>query len=147
MAKKKTSSKKNTEQLRKEAVATIDARLKGDTKQSEIGRKAKGGKATKAATKKNAASEKSAKTAKAPKEKKVRKPSGLDLAVTVLAEAKEPLKAKTIAERVIAAGWKTSGATPHATLYAAMIREIKAKEKDARFEKVDRGRFQIRKGA
>ena len=133
MAKKKTSAKKNTEQLRKQAVATIEARLKGDATQSEIGRKAKGGNTTKAA--------------KAPKEKKARKPSGLDLAAKVLAEAKEPLKAKTIAERVIAAGWETSGATPHATLYAAMIREIKAKEKDARFEKVDRGQFQLRKGA
>ncbi len=133
MAKKKTSAKKNTEQLRKEAVATIDARIKGDASQPEIGRKAKGGKATK--------------TEKAPKEKKVRKLSGLDLAAKVLAEVKEPLKAKTIAERVIAAGWKTSGATPHATLYAAMIREIKAKVKDARFEKVNRGQFQLRKGA
>ena len=139
--------KKNTEQLRKEAIKDIDTRLNGDARPPEKGRKAKGGKATKAATKKNAASEKSVKTAKAPKEKKARKPSGLDLAAKVLAEAKDPLKAKTIAESVIAAGWKTSGATPHATLYAAMIREIKAKGKDARFEKVDRGQFQIRKGA
>ena len=51
------------------------------------------------------------------------------------------------AERTIAAGWETKGATPHATLYAAMIREIKAKGKDARFEKADRGQFQLRKGA
>ena len=121
MAKKKIRAKKNTEQLRKKAVATIDTRLESDATQSEIGRKVKSGKATKAA--------------KAPKEKMARKPSGLDLAAMVLAEAKEPLKAKTIAERVIASGWKTSGATPHATLYAAMIREIKAKQKDARFEK------------
>ena len=67
--------------------------------------------------------------------------SGLDAAAQVLARAKEPLDAKTIAERAIAAGWKTNGATPHATLYAAMIREIAAKGKDARFAKVDKGRF------
>ncbi len=67
--------------------------------------------------------------------------SGLDAAAQVLGRAKEPLDAKTIAERAIAAGWKTNGATPHATLYAAMIREIKAKGKDARFAKVDKGRF------
>ncbi|MCL4196213.1 MAG: hypothetical protein KJZ69_01860 [Phycisphaerales bacterium] len=74
--------------------------------------------------------------------------SGLDAAAQVLARAKEPLDAKTIAERAIAAGWKTNGATPHATLYAAMIREIAAKGKDARFAKVDKGRFTAtRKGA
>ncbi|MCL4199555.1 MAG: hypothetical protein KJZ69_18830 [Phycisphaerales bacterium] len=67
--------------------------------------------------------------------------SGLDAAAQVLARAKEPLDAKTIAERAIAAGWKTNGATPHATLYAAMIREIAAKGKDARFRKVEKGRF------
>ncbi len=73
--------------------------------------------------------------------------SGLDAAAQVLGRAKEPLDAKTIAERAIAAGWKTNGATPHATLYAAMIREIKAKGKDARFIKADKGRFTARKGA
>ncbi|MCC6909437.1 MAG: winged helix-turn-helix domain-containing protein [Phycisphaerales bacterium] len=73
--------------------------------------------------------------------------SGLDAAAQVLGRAKEPLDAKTIAERAIAAGWKTNGATPHATLYAAMIREIKAKGKEARFIKADKGRFTARKGA
>jgi hypothetical protein len=33
------------------------------------------------------------------------------------------------------------GTTPHATLYAAMLREIAAKGSDARFRKVDRGQF------
>ena len=80
--------------------------------------------------------------AKAKREPKPpKKASGLDLAARVLAEANEPLAARTIAERVIAAGWKTDGATPHATLYAAMGREISRKGKDARFKKVDRGLF------
>ena len=128
MVKKKTSAKKKTtDQLRKEAIKDIDVRLNGDATPSEKGSKAKDGKATKAT--------------KAPKEKKVRKPSGLDLAAQVLAESKEPLNAKTIAERAIAAGWKTNGKTPHATLYAAMIREISKKGKDARFRKADRGLF------
>jgi hypothetical protein len=70
-----------------------------------------------------------------------RKPSGLDLAAKVLAEAGEPLAAKAIAERAIAAGWKTSGKTPHATLYAAIIREISKKGDAARFQKTDRGLF------
>src|SRR5690606_24727109 len=59
--------------------------------------------------------------------------SGLDLAAKVLRDAGEPLNAKTIAERAVAAGWKTSGKTPHATLYAAIIREIAAKGAESRF--------------
>ncbi len=128
MTKKKTSAKKKTtDHLRKEAIKDIDVRLNGDATPSEKGSKAKGSKATKAV--------------KTPKEKKVRKLSGLDLAAQVLTESKEPLNAKTIAERAIAAGWKTSGKTPHATLYAAMIREIATKGKTARFRKADRGLF------
>ncbi len=80
-------------------------------------------------------------TAEAKPRKKRDGLSGLDAAAQVLGRAKEPLDAKTIAERAIAAGWKTNGATPHATLYAAMIREIAAKGKEARFAKVDKGRF------
>ncbi len=34
-----------------------------------------------------------------------------------------------------------NGATPHATLYAAIAREIKVKGKDARFVKAKRGLF------
>ncbi|MCA9307832.1 MAG: winged helix-turn-helix domain-containing protein, partial [Phycisphaerales bacterium] len=72
-----------------------------------------------------------------------RKPSGLDLAAKVLADAGEPLAAKAIAERAIAAGWQTSGKTPQATLYAAMLREIAKKGDAARFRKADRGLFEI----
>jgi len=72
---------------------------------------------------------------------KTKRVSGLDLAAKVLADSKEPLKAKAIAERAIAAGWQATGKTPHATLYAAMIREIAKKGKDARFKKTDRGLF------
>jgi len=76
-----------------------------------------------------------------------RKPSGLDLAAKVLADAGEPLKAKQIAERAIAAGWKTKGKTPEATLYAAMTREIAKKGDAARFRKAHRGLFEAGKGA
>jgi len=76
-----------------------------------------------------------------------RKPSGLDLAAKVLADAGEPLKAKQIAERAIAAGWKTNGKTPEATLYAAMTRELAKKGDAARFRKADRGLFEAGKGA
>jgi len=103
-------------------------------------------------TKKTAKKATAKKTARGPGPggKRIRKPkpdpkpkgiSGLGLAAKVLADAGEPLNAKTIAERAIAAGWKTSGKTPEATLYAAIIREIAKKGKDARFVKRDRGLF------
>ena len=87
------------------------------------------------------------KKSKAPKPATERRPSGLDLAAKVLAASKEPLTARTITERAIAAGWKTSGKTPHATLYAAIIREIAAKGSSARFKKTDRGLFTAHAGA
>jgi hypothetical protein len=44
--------------------------------------------------------------------------------------------------------WKPpEGKTPEATLYAAIIREIAAKGKEARFKKHDRGLFVADKGA
>ena len=36
------------------------------------------------------------------------------------------------------------GATPPATLYSALLRELKSKSKDARFRKVARGKFALR---
>jgi len=94
------------------------------------------------ATTKAKAAKNAARPNDAPKPKRV---SGLDLAAKVLAESKEPLQAKTIAERAIAAGWQTTGKTPHSTLYAAMIREIAKKGKEARFKKTDRGLFALNK--
>ena len=38
--------------------------------------------------------------------------------------------------------WKTGGRTPAATIYAAILREVQAKGKDARFRKTDRGQFE-----
>ena len=70
----------------------------------------------------------------------------LDAAATVLADASEPMACKAIVEGATALGWTTTGKTPHATLYAAITREIAAKGDDARFVKVDRGRFTIAKG-
>jgi hypothetical protein len=64
----------------------------------------------------------------------------------VLAEAGEPMNAKAICEAALAKGyWATKGATPWATLYSAMIREMAAKGADARFRKASRGMFEIAK--
>jgi hypothetical protein len=67
----------------------------------------------------------------------------LDAAAKVLAASKEPMRAKDMIAAVEAKGlWKSPGGkTPEATLYAAIIREIAAKGKDARFKKHERGVF------
>ena len=70
--------------------------------------------------------------------------SGLDAAAKVLAESKEPLNAKQIVERALAQGlWKTKGKTPHATVYASLIRDIAKRSDQSRFRKADRGKFTI----
>jgi len=87
---------------------------------------------------------KKTRTTKATKQPKTKTKamSGLDAAAKVLSTAKEPMSAKQIVEAAIGKGlWQSKGATPHATIYSAMIREIAAKGKDARFKKVNRGRF------
>ncbi len=68
--------------------------------------------------------------------------SGLDAAALVLREAGAPMNAQDLVARILERGlWTTDGKTPAATIYAAMIREIKVKGDKARFAKVDRGRF------
>jgi len=79
-------------------------------------------------------------------DRKAKKPSGLDAAARVLAESKEPMGVREIVEVAFEKGyWKSDGATPWATIYSAMIREIAAKGKESRFKKVDRGRFAVNK--
>ena len=99
--------------------------------------KSKGGKKPAAA--------KPAKAPKAPAEAKVKKLSGLDAAAQVLASAKDPMNSKDLIKAMADQGrWSSPGGkTPHSTLYAAMLREITVKGKDARFKKADRGLFTI----
>ncbi|MBY0310434.1 MAG: winged helix-turn-helix domain-containing protein [Phycisphaerales bacterium] len=85
-------------------------------------------------------------SANAPKAEKPAKPkrlSALDAAAQILAESRTPMKATEMIAAIEAKGlWKSPGGkTPEATLYAAIIREIAAKGKDARFKKTDRGVF------
>jgi hypothetical protein len=89
---------------------------------------------------------KKVKAPKPPKEPKPAKPkrvSALDAAAQVIAGAKEPMRATDMIAAMEAKGlWKSPGGkTPEATLYAAIIREIAAKGKEARFAKHDRGLF------
>jgi hypothetical protein len=110
-----------------------------------------------------ARSAKPAKPAKAPKADKGKKPakavepkaekpkrlSALDAAAQVLAKAGTPMKPKEMIAEIVAKGlWKSpAGKTPEATLYAAIIREIAAKGREARFVKTERGTFAAAKGA
>ena len=68
--------------------------------------------------------------------------SGLDAAAIVLREASAPLNAQDLVSLMLERGlWKTEGKTPAATIYAAMIREIRSKGSASRFLKAERGRF------
>lgn len=55
------------------------------------------------------------------------------------------MNCKSLVEAMQAQGlWSSpGGATPDATLYASILREINTKGKDARFKKVDRGQFAL----
>ncbi len=107
--------------------------------------------ATKKRTKKATPKRKTSKVPKAARAKKA-KPAGngkpknlsaLDAAAQVLASVKEPMNAKQMIEAMAAKGLWTSpgGVTPWATLYSAIIREVAAKGKEARFKKTERGKF------
>jgi hypothetical protein len=96
---------------------------------------------------KPAAPSKAAAPAKTPK---AAKPDGklsqLDAAVKVLAEAGTPMTTKAMIEAMATKGYWTSpgGATPHATLYSALIREISQKGDASRFLKADKGLFGLK---
>lgn len=93
-----------------------------------------------------------AKKADAPKEKKL---SLIDAAVQVLGNSGgtsggEPMSTKQMVAQITEQNlWspRSGGKTPHATLYSAILRELQKKGKDARFQKVERGRFTLAKGA
>jgi hypothetical protein len=99
--------------------------------------------ATKKRTTKKAAPKKTAKKAPAKKPAAKKKLSALDAAAQVLAESKQAMTTKEMIEQMAAKNLWTSpsGATPHATLYSAILRELNAKGKDARFKKTERGKF------
>jgi hypothetical protein len=72
--------------------------------------------------------------------------SGLDAAAKILGKAGKPLNVKEIMERIQAQGlWKSGGKTPHATISAAITREINNKKSASRFHKAERGRFELKK--
>ena len=88
---------------------------------------------------------KSKKAAKGGKAKSNGKLSCIDAAVKVLSEKKEPLTTKEMIELMASKGlWSSpNGQTPAATLYSAILREIKTKGKESRFKKTDKGKFAV----
>jgi hypothetical protein len=89
----------------------------------------------------------------AAKPKAERKPAGdakpkrisaLDAAAEVLKKAGQPMRSQEMIAAMAEQGLWTSpaGKTPHATLYAAILREIGDKGSAARFRKTDRGLFE-----
>ena len=71
-----------------------------------------------------------------------KKLSALDAAAQILASS-GPLNCKDLIDAMSTQGLWTSpgGKTPHATLYAAILREITVKANESRFVKTERGRF------
>ncbi|MEZ6152356.1 MAG: winged helix-turn-helix domain-containing protein [Pirellulaceae bacterium] len=74
-----------------------------------------------------------------------KKLSCVGAALKVLAESETPLNTKEMIEAMQAKGYWSSpgGKTPHATLYSAILRDLSAGD-DARFVKIERGRFAVR---
>jgi hypothetical protein len=89
-----------------------------------------------------------------PKAKKLKKPrrqraqgekkmSALDAAAKVLTETGQAMNCQEMIQAMAEKGLWTSpgGKTPSATLYSAILRELQTKGKDARFKKMERGKF------
>ena len=77
---------------------------------------------------------------------RAKRSSGLDAATQVLGQVGEPMSCKAIVEKMLAEKlWQTTGKTPQATIYAAIVREIAAKGNQARFKKTERGKFTLNK--
>jgi len=122
---------------------TPKRRKKTATKANTSPTAATGAKSAKKATKKatGAKGRNTGQTgAKAAKPKRI---SGLTAAFMVLVDANAELSVKAVVEIAAQKGWwKSDAATPAATIYAAMIREIATKGEDSRFERgAKRGTF------
>ncbi len=100
--------------------------------------------ATKAATKKSASKPAKKQTTASKTPTAPTKMSQINAAMAVLRKARKPMNCKEMVEAMEAQGlWSTPGGkTPHATLYASILRDI-ARGAETRFAKVDRGQFKL----
>jgi hypothetical protein len=74
------------------------------------------------------------------------KRSALDAAAQVLGDTGQAMNCAELIETMAARGYWQSpkGRTPAATLYSALLRELQTKGEQARFVKVQRGKFALR---
>ena len=88
---------------------------------------------------------KAKKNAKAKPDAATKKTSALDAAAMVLKDSTDGMNAKDLINAMSTSGLWTSpgGKTPHATLFAAIMREIKTKGNASRFAKAERGKFTL----
>jgi hypothetical protein len=86
----------------------------------------------------------SSKTAKRTKEPTLSKTGILAAALLVLEEEAKALNCPQMVKLMFEKGyWKTDAKTPAATLHSAISTEIKKKGGDARFRKIERGKFEL----
>ena len=79
-----------------------------------------------------------------PEQRPQNKISLLDAAAKVL-EKQSPLTCKELIEQMAKAElWTSQATTPANTLHAALSKEIRVKGDNSRFEKADRGQFQLK---
>jgi len=128
-----------------EATTQPDAVPVAPTHKAAKGRKGKPAAAPKPTTAKVAPKANVGRKPKTVIQPKAKRLSALDAAAQVLAGAKEHMNTKALIAEMEKKGlWKSPGGkTPAATLYAAIIREIGTKKREARFIKTERGLFTI----
>jgi len=80
------------------------------------------------------------------KKSKAKKISALDAAAKVLDETGQQMNCQELIATMAEKGyWKSPGGqTPAATLYSAILREMKTKGKETRFKKTERGKFALK---
>lgn len=98
-------------------------------------------------TKKGSRGSKQKDEAAAKPEKAPKKLSALDAAAKVLEEAGSAMTTGEMVAAMAEKGYWSSpkGLTPAATLYSAILREVKTKGKESRFAKTERGKFALQR--
>ncbi len=131
-----TKTKNKKSKVRKGVTKTTAARKPKVTADARTS-PAKGARPTKSKA------QRTTKAAPANGDGKAKRVSAIDAAAVILKDAGTPMRSREIIEAAASKGLWTSpaGKTPHATLDAAMRREINTKGKDARFTVEGRGLF------
>jgi hypothetical protein len=116
---------------------------KGQTRKASSAKPAGAKSKDKTAPKTPVLTTRAAEPKKAAPDKTTKKMSAIDAAAKVLGETGQAMTSQELITLMATKGYWSSpnGRTPHATLYAAIAREINAKGNDARFKKAERGKF------